>query len=409
VLGLPSEKKEALQKYDHRFHKAKPRLEHAPITLYTSSGVDQMTPFPSWYLERLEKMAEFTMHVTKPDGHILQIGDNDSGRFLKLQPVYRRMKTSDALNTYVNLSDYKAELPNDEYWIEDLCDHRHLISAVQGIFERQDFTAFADGTRYEINLIKQLIEGVYIPSRYKQEIPFADNPDQSVSEQVTLYSCPNFGLYIYRSKRLHLAVRCGPNGQNGYGGHAHNDQLSIELSVDGLPIIVDSGSYLYTPVPEKRNLFRSTAMHNTLLVAGKEQNAWHEGPSGLFRMSNQAQAHIIQVNGSKFAGEHHGFGFTHRRTIEVFENRIKGLDECGIKREKSILFHLAPEVRADLTNENGSITLHVDKIKTIVKANHGKWTIQETFYSPAYGMLQKSLLLKLQSLAESTQWSIEII
>ena len=38
---------------------------------------------------------------------------------------------------------------------------------------------------------------------------------------------------------------CLAVGQDGNGGHAHNDQLSIELNVDGEDWIADPGTYLY--------------------------------------------------------------------------------------------------------------------------------------------------------------------
>ena len=37
-----------------------------------------------------------------------------------------------------------------------------------------------------------------------------------------------------RTTALHAVVRCGDVGQNGNGGHAHNDALSFELSLDGV-------------------------------------------------------------------------------------------------------------------------------------------------------------------------------
>ena len=36
-------------------------------------------------------------------------------------------------------------------------------------------------------------------------------------------------LSIKKDEKEFLSIRCGPIGQNGYGGHAHYDQLSIEL------------------------------------------------------------------------------------------------------------------------------------------------------------------------------------
>jgi hypothetical protein len=107
------------------------------LGLYTLPGSDRLTPFPAWYIERLEKMAEFTMHITKPNDHIPQIGDNDSGRFLKLQPAYRQMTVAEAKEVYANLDGY-ADLPDEAiYWDEDHLDHHHLVAAIQGLFGRE--------------------------------------------------------------------------------------------------------------------------------------------------------------------------------------------------------------------------------------------------------------------------------
>ncbi len=44
-------------------------------------------------------------------------------------------------------------------------------------------------------------------------------------------------MYIYTSNNLYLAIKCGPLGSSGKGSHDHNDQLSIELTIDGKEII----------------------------------------------------------------------------------------------------------------------------------------------------------------------------
>jgi hypothetical protein len=81
---------------------------------------------------------------------------------------------------------------------------------------------------------------------------------------------PDGGLYVLRSPRTHVVARCGDVGQNGFGGHGHNDMLSFELSVDGVPLIVDSGTYAYTFDVAARNAFRATRAHNTLSVDDQE-------------------------------------------------------------------------------------------------------------------------------------------
>jgi len=81
---------------------------------------------------------------------------------------------------------------------------------------------------------------------------------------------PHAGIYVMRRGDLYLICDCGPNGQRGNGGHAHNDTLSFELYA-GRPWIVDPGTYTYTGDLNAYNWFRSAAAHNTLVVDGEEQ------------------------------------------------------------------------------------------------------------------------------------------
>lgn len=67
--------------------------------------------FPDWYLNRLERMIEFVMYYTKPDGTAPQIGDNDDGRLY-------------VLGNYGNWNQL---------------DHRYLLSIGAVLFKRHDF------------------------------------------------------------------------------------------------------------------------------------------------------------------------------------------------------------------------------------------------------------------------------
>ena len=401
VLGLSDDKLQALERYDHRLHKVEPPLKPAPVALYPLPGSDRRTPFPAWYIERLEKMAEFTMHITKPDGRIPQIGDNDSGRFLKIMPSYRQMSVKEAKQQYKNLVDYDELADDDIYWVEDHLDHRHLVAAINGLFDREDFAAFAAGCSLETHVIKHLAGGVQLPTRMQgaSELP---------QGKMAFHSYPDFGLFVYRSDHLYLAVRCGHNGQNGNGGHAHNDQLSFELSLDGVPFIVDPGTYLYTPIPEQRNLFRSTASHNTLALANKEQNGWLEGPIGLFRMDSRANAKAIQADEHTFVGEHYGFGPVHRRTIEIQETRVKGLDECTAGGKAGLFFHLAPDVDAGYAEVDNAVILSAADMQVVLKGGPGEWVIADGVYSPAYGILQQNRVVHLRTGADRIEWEIEM-
>lgn len=142
IAGLPKAKKKIIEDFRYMpvWHPVSIKVNLKPIK---GEGVQSLeNTIPKKHLEKLEKMAEFTMHLTKPDGSIHQIGDNDSGRFVKLFPTLKSMKLQEVKLNFKNLSDYDEYLDNEKYWVEDFLDHRHLIAAIQGLFERDDFAEF---------------------------------------------------------------------------------------------------------------------------------------------------------------------------------------------------------------------------------------------------------------------------
>jgi heparinase II/III-like protein len=107
-------------------------------------------------------------------------------------------------------------------------------------------------------------------------------------------------------------------GQHGFlnGGHAHADALSIVMSVQGKPFLVDPGTCTYTIDTERRNLFRSTAMHNTVTVDDRSQSI----PDSPFHWKSAANATIrLWTSGEHFdaiEAEHDGYlPNIHRRVV----------------------------------------------------------------------------------------------
>ncbi len=80
------------------------------------------------------------------------------------------------------------------------------------------------------------------------------------------------GYYVSRSTEGDSLVFDA--GRHGFlnGGHAHADALSIVLTVRGRPLLVDAGTGTYTTDPRLRDQFRSTALHNTVVVHGRSQS-----------------------------------------------------------------------------------------------------------------------------------------
>ncbi len=162
-------------------------------------------------------------------------------------------------------------------------------------------------------------------------------------------SFPHAGWYVYRRGEEYLAIRAGDNGQAGWGGHAHNDALSFEYAIGARTFLIDPGTFAYTGDPEARNLFRSTAYHNTLRVDGQEISRI---PDAVFRLEDDVRCKDVReaCNVFTWEGEHTGYhrlGVIHRR---LFERRADGWlirDTVTGKGEHLLewFFHFAPECK----------------------------------------------------------------
>ncbi|UDW03304.1 heparinase II/III family protein [Bacillus cereus] len=307
--------------------------------------------FPNWYIERLEKMAEFTVDITKPNGEVAQFGDNDSGRFFKIQPSYNLLTVEEAKQKYLNLSTYNELSDKEKYWDEDFLEHRSLVAGINALFKKKKFFSFVNKPSIEHTLIKNIVKNnikryeesiseslkynvldVSINEHEKNEInkleqqekfvQYIFNSKSNLVEGLKKIAYPDFGMYIFKSQDFYLAIRCGKLGTNGKGSHDHNDQLSIELVIDGEDIIKDPGTYLYTPIPEKRNLFRSTKAHFTIQLGDIEQNNFYYGLSGLFNLEHNTNSQCLEFKNNSFIGCHSGYGQKVYRKIEICDKQV---------------------------------------------------------------------------------------
>ena len=357
VMGL-----EGLAAFDSYDYRLQPRLQSAPVPTYPTLAAGGQSRLPPWFGERLSQMAAFIDAATKPDGRIIQVGDNDSGRFMKLVPPMIRRTVSEVKERYKNLNEY-AELEENAYWDEQHLVYRNVTEALECLIEsdarpgsgietqvvrmlsrtrrltvtRHDTSLGAIGA--ESDLQQMLSQSETRPDAERQVTSItADGP--SLLDGMSLQMFPQFGLYIMRSNRLFLSVRCGPVGQSGIGGHAHNDQLSVDLNIDGQDRIVDPGSYLYTPLPRFRNAYRSVKAHFAPRVAGKEPARLD---LGLFRLADRAQAQCLYFGHHGFAGTHIGYEAPVFRLVQVFPNEVRFTDYAdGVMLERLA----APDDRA---------------------------------------------------------------
>ena len=313
------------------------------------------TPLSPGYRASLERMASFMAAVLRPDGGLPQVGDADDGR----------------LHIF---TDYGAWQPQDA---------RHVLAPSAMMFGQPAWLALAgDGGTWEAAWWGY---GVGV-----MEAGVAEHP-----ETARLFN--DAGIAVAKSANAYLLVTNGRVGTNGFGNHKHNDLLSFEFHADGVPLVVDPGSYVYTSNPEARNLFRGTGYHNTIQIDGAEQNEIR--PDYLFRMFETSTVEHLSFEDTadhvEYQGRHTGYArlsapVVHERALRLLKNRgtlliadrLRGSGTHALRWH----FHVAPGVEVErletgvlaLSTVNGRWRIRVDPALAV--------EVADAWYSPSYGV-----------------------
>jgi len=261
-------------------------------------------PFSPAHFDRLRRAARFTLAVTKPGGRVVQVGDNDSGRFARLAWGLRDGE-------------------------EDALDHRHLPAAIGALLgERIAIEPEPVGMDREHALAQVADSGAS-----RRERILARGP--GLVEGLESLAFPDFGLYILRSRRLWLSLRCGESGREPLGAHAHNDQLALELVVDGIELVRDPGSYCYTPDPAARDAYRSACAHDVPRLPDREPASLADG---LFQLRGRTAARCLYFGPRGFVGEHRGYGAPVWRLVSLsdLELRVEDRSLAGPLDERAV-------------------------------------------------------------------------
>jgi hypothetical protein len=200
----------------------------------------------------------------------------------------------------------------------------------------------------------------------------------------------------------------GPLGMAPLYNHGHADALSITVTKDGEQIIVDPGTYRYNGVAEWRKYFKGTRAHNTVTIDGLDQAVQETGfiwskpfTSELVRSEENERGILIEALND-------GYGrlkqpVKHRRAILVADEACLLIKDSFLGRgihDYELNFHLHPD--AAVEEHDGwwhlrkgesriSMTLLGDDNFTSV---HGQEAPILGWYSPAYGIRQKSTVLQ---------------
>ena len=275
--------------------------------------------------EKLLKSLIFIDDITKKNKNITQIGDNDSGRIIK--PVFYGKITTikEAKEKYEN---FKTSIKKRIFLDENLLLYENILSFSNNIFSNKLFEEKKEEyildyyfgklfygetiktsrktSRKTKRIIEKQKEKQKIDKQKTEEIKkikiilknlnYKKISEINIKKNIILKNLDikfyeKFGLTIIKNKNkdFYLSIYNAPLGQKGFGGHSHNDKLSIELNIKGKDLIVDPGVYVYTLNINERNKFRSTKAHS-LPYTFEEQTYWYPGKIGLFSLKGKITA-----------------------------------------------------------------------------------------------------------------------
>ena len=266
------------------------------------------------------------------DGTIPQIGDNDSGRLFKLCTSYEKTTVKKAKKRYLNLKNYNELENKNFYFIENhlkadsfLKYAQTLLSSkiskiddkicsgfvksefdfLKTLFKSSNINYFSDKPKKEIvykskKQVDRYLKNIY-DDKSKKVIKknFKINDFDFISEfKLIKYDC--FGIYIYKGKNTSLIIRAKNHKSPPIiSGHFHQDQLSLEMHINRVPIIVDPGTYVYTSSPKKRNLYRSENAHFSPITNHNNQS---DNYNNIFQLNNIYSSKVLHFSNFGFYG-----------------------------------------------------------------------------------------------------------
>jgi hypothetical protein len=201
-----------------------------------------------------------------------------------------------------------------------------------------------------------------------------------------------FGLSIVKNEAWHITLRHHAYHALQPSGHFHNDIASITLAVDGIPVIVDPGSYIYTPSVIWRNHFRSVAVHNTSFIEEIEPTPLsHELFTLPLTDQIACESPVIYADHTMLSTRHSLYAFLGLefiRQVRIYTGYVN-IDDQWIQQAQDTHtyawhFLLAPSIHA-CYHDDGILLAHNDRPLLIIQSNDLLFMIQESWYSPAYG------------------------
>ncbi len=233
------------------------------------------------------------------------------------------------------------------------------------------------------------------------------------ARSITSSALTDTGYYVSRSVRGdHLVIDGGAHGFRN-GGHAHADSLSLTLTVEGVPFLIDPGTGTYTADPDLRDHLRSSQLHNTLTIDSRSQST----PAGPFAWARTTDGHVRRWHTAGrfdyFEGTHDGYRpIEHRRHLFVLHGDlviVLDLASGAGTHRVSVAWHVEPRWRLTTAGSAVGFSAGDHRCQLVVPAGRIERFSADPknglgWQAPIYGRLVPSTSLRITRDGELPVW-----
>jgi len=337
--------------------------------------------------KRLKASFEFIHSILDENANYPSIGDNDDGHLLKIW--------FGTHNNFSSLLNTGAILFNRPEWLRDKSKLDHKTQLLLG--------------KSAQNILNQKKAGLT-----------TNLPDTKFFK--------HSGLAVIRDNthpKVLFIGNSGPLGLRPLAGHGHADALSFWISVDGKPIFIDPGNYLYHSGSEWRNYFRSTSAHNTITVDKNDQAKMVA--DFIFSNFYKIKDPLLKENPESilWSAGHDGYKkindpVSHIRTVKYLKKKrqfiIKDELKCTGKHWIECFFHFYPACSVKTKNNiyyifcgDIKVQLEIDKNWINQKLLIGNYNPLSGWFSAGFNQLVETNTLLLSTKIEGQKSFFSVI
>lgn len=322
---------------------------------------------PSIWREMLDKMCDYVANCMGFNGEVIVFGDDDEGKILDL---------------YGGLHYYQYVLGLMSYLLEKQYVNLETINC-----ENLNWL-FTESEKKEAS-----IKAIYTVPQY------------------ICYKEGGNSIFRSRDARILIGVDHAALGFGSIAAHGHADALSFQMYVDGIPIFVDPGTYIYHYDLKSRNAYRRTENHNTLCINKRDQSEM----LGAFLWGKRAECRLLDYKetdrGVMLRAAHNGYLGNRHTRIYYFDGKRKLciVDELEKADFVSLNFILLPDAGLKIQGKRALIFVGTIWISIEFEcANDLKLIKTEKQYSEKYGVQVSAPALVINTQTDFIKTMIQI-